>query len=141
MNFQITDCVADDVNFILHKMMEYNFQQVPKTQEADFIDISRKIINENGQIIAGCVARMYCWKIVYLDILWVDGSCRQLGMGTQLLKEIEAISIKEGCSLIHLDTFDFQAKDFYLRQGYEIFGMLEDCPPGHTRYYLKKKLV
>ncbi|PPE03578.1 hypothetical protein HCUR_00960 [Holospora curviuscula] len=26
-------------------------------------------------------------------------------------------------------TFDFQVKDFYLKQGYEIFGVLEDCPP------------
>ena len=30
---------------------------------------------------------------------------------------------------------------FYLKHGYEIFGILEDCPKGHKRYYLKKSLV
>ena len=45
-----------------------------------------------------------------------------------------------GAYLSHLDTFDFQAKDFYLKHGYEIFGTLENCPPNHNRYYLKKAL-
>ena len=29
-------------------------------------------------------------------------------------------------------------KEFYEKQGYEVFGVLEDCPKGHCRYYLKK---
>jgi hypothetical protein len=33
-----------------------------------------------------------------------------------------------------------QDKDFYLRHGYEIFGVLDNCPPGHQRYYMKKLL-
>ena len=63
-----------------------------------------------------------------------------MGWGSRLLREIENIAAQEGCSLIHLDTFDFQARDFYLRQGYELFGTLEDCPENHCRYYLQKKL-
>jgi hypothetical protein len=39
---------------------------------------------------------------------------------------------------LHLDTFDFQAKDFYVKHGYEVFGVLEDCPEGHVRYFMKK---
>jgi hypothetical protein len=38
----------------------------------------------------------------------------------------------------HLNTFDWQAKAFYEKPGYVIFGVLEDCPRGHTRHYLKK---
>ena len=55
-----------------------------------------------------------------------------------LLKEIENIAIEKGCHLIHLDTFDFQAKDFYIKHGYEVFGVLDECPKKHKRYYLKK---
>ena len=83
---------------------------------------------------------MYCWKVIYLDILWVDERYRKSGLGSQLLKNLEEIAREEECTLIHLDTFDFQAKDFYIRHGYELFGTLEDCPEGHCRYYLKKKL-
>ena len=42
--------------------------------------------------------------------------------------------------LIHLDTFDFQAKEFYKKQGYVVFGKLDDCPENHCRYFMKKLL-
>ena len=83
---------------------------------------------------------MYCWNVMYIDVLWIDEAHRKQGLGTKLLQEIERIAIEKNCTLIHLDTFDFQAKDFYVKQGYEIFGILEECPENHCRYYLKKKL-
>lgn len=52
-------------------------------------------------------------------------------------KEAEVL----GAGMAQTDTFDFQAKDFYLKRGYEIFGELENSPrPGHKRFYLKKTL-
>ncbi len=38
----------------------------------------------------------------------------------------------------HLDTFSFQARGFYEALGYEVFGRLEEYPPGHERYFLRK---
>jgi hypothetical protein len=38
------------------------------------------------------------------------------------------------------DTFSFQALDFYKKHGYVVFAKLNDIPPGHSRYYLKKLL-
>jgi hypothetical protein len=29
---------------------------------------------------------------------------------------------------------DFQAKDFYKKNGYEVFGELDNVPDGHKRY-------
>ena len=106
----------------------------------EFVNINKKIVDEENNIIAGCIARMYCWRVIYIDILWVDDNHRKQGLGTMLLKEVERVAEEEKCTLIHLDTFDFQAKDFYLRHGYEVFGTLEGCPENHCRYYLKKKL-
>ena len=83
---------------------------------------------------------LYCWSILYIDILWVNDTCRRKGIGTQLMQKVQENAKQKGCSLIHLDTFDFQAKDFYLKQGFEIFGTLKNCPPGHTRFYMKKDL-
>ena len=138
--FNILNCVDDDAEYICDKLVEYNLSKVPKTQREEFISINKKIVDEDGSIIAGCIAKMYCWNVIYIDILWVDEKYRKSGLGTRLLNEIEAVALEEKCSLIHLDTFDFQAKDFYIKNGYEIFGMLEDCPKEHCRYYLKKKL-
>lgn len=140
MEFNILNCVDDDAEYICDKLVEYNLSKVPKTQREEFISINKKIVDEDGSIIAGCIAKMYCWNVIYIDILWVDEKYRKSGLGTRLLNEIEAVALEEKCSLIHLDTFDFQAKDFYIKNGYEIFGVLEDCPKEHCRYYLKKKL-
>ena len=140
MKFDVLNCSADDSNYICDRLVDYNLSKVPKTQPITFVEINKKITDENNRIIAGCLAKMYCWSIIYIDILWVDEAYRKQGLGSKLLKEIEKIASHEQCSLIHLDTFDFQAKDFYVKQGYEIFGTLEDCPENHCRYYLKKKL-
>ncbi len=137
--FEITNCVDADADYILDRLVEYNLEQVPKTQETDIVNIYKKIVNEKGEIIAGCLAKMYCWNVIYIYILWIDEAYRKQGLGSRLLKEIERIAVEEGCHLIHLDTFDFQAKDFYIKHGYEVFGVLEDCPEEHCRYYLKKK--
>lgn len=140
MTFNILNCIDNDAEYICDKLVEYNLSQVPKTQEIAFKNINKKLVDENDNIIAGCLAKIYCWNVVYIDILWVDEKYRKCGLGKILLTEIEKIALEENCSLIHLDTFDFQAKDFYIKQGYEIFGVLEDCPENHCRYYLKKML-
>lgn len=137
---RIMHCAEGDAEFITRSLSDFNVRQVPGTQEPRFISLDRKIVDADGTIIAGCVAEMYFWKIVYVDILWVDERHRKRGLGTRLLRAVEDAARREGAALIHLDTFDFQAKDFYLKNGYELFGTLEDCPPGHCRYYLKKKL-
>ena len=138
--FDIINCIDTDADYILDRLVEYNLGQVPKTQETDFVNIYKKIVNDKGKIIAGCLAKMYCWNVIYIDILWIEEAYRKQRLGSRLLREIERIAVEEGCHLIHLDTFDFQAKDFYIKNGYEVFGVLEDCPKEHCRYYLKKKL-
>ena len=83
---------------------------------------------------------MYCWNVAYIDTLCVDEAYRGKGLGAKLLAEVESAAKEKGCYLIYLDTFDFQAKEFYEKQGYAVFGVLDDCPKGHCRYYLKKAL-
>ena len=47
---------------------------------------------------------------------------------------------ERGCIGVRLDTWGFQAKPFYEKQGYTVFGVLEDYPPGETEYQLAKRL-
>ena len=140
VDFSIDNCKENDEEYICDRLVEYNLTQVPATQEILFENINKKFLNANGEIIAGCVARMYCWNVLYIDILWVDKNYRNQGLGSKLLEYVEDTAKKKGCYLIHLDTFDFQAKDFYFKHGYEVFGTLKDCPKGHCRYYLKKSI-
>lgn len=78
--------------------------------------------------------------MLHIDSLFVSEKYRGKNIGRTLLNKVESEAKQMGAKLAHLDTFDWQAKDFYLKFGYEIFGILEDCPEGHERYYLKKHL-
>lgn len=141
MIHEVHACQEQDLPVIYGNLRRFNNSRVPFTQEEPFTDLSRKILDNEGNIIAGCIAEMYCWKVVFVDILWVDERYRHQGLGSRLLGAVEAVARAEGCTLMHLDTFDWQARGFYEKLGYEVFGVLEDCPEGHCRYFLKKKLV
>lgn len=137
---KITVSTLEEYDFVDDMIIEYNQEAVPFTQDPPFIHVNRVIKNEDGEVIAGINSMLYCWNCMAIDVLWVDKMYRNKGYGEKLLHEVEKVATEKGCRLVQLDTFDFQAKDFYLKNGYVVFGALEDCPSGHTRYYMKKKL-
>ena len=81
------------------------------------------------------------WKWLFVELLWIAESHRDRGLGANLLRSAEAEAMRRGARHVYLDTFDFQARPFYERQGYEVFGVLEDYPPGHRRFFLRKDLT
>ncbi|AVQ44754.1 GNAT family N-acetyltransferase [Clostridium sporogenes] len=130
----------EEADLVVDRLVKYNLSKVPGKQEVPLLWINRVIEDTNGEIIAGILSNMYCWNCIYIDALWVKEEYRKDGLGTKLLKELEKIAKEKDCHLIHLDTFDFQAKDFYIRHGYEIFGVLDQCPENHKRYFMKKNI-
>jgi GNAT superfamily N-acetyltransferase len=122
------------------KLVHFNLKNVPFNQKEAFIDLSFSIKDDAGEIIGGINSVLYCWHVLYVDILFVDESHRGKGYGKLLLQQAENAARQQGGYMVHLDTFDWQAKSFYVNAGYEVFGQLENCPPGHTRFYMKKIL-
>lgn len=139
-SLSIKECEEGDSDFIVGKLVEFNLSQVPPVQEFHFRDVSRKAVDEDGRTVAGIIGKLNAWNCLHIDFLWVDQEYRGRGLGSRILTEIETASKEYGCYLVHLDTFDFQAKDFYLKHGYKIFGTLDNCPPGHQKYFLEKSL-
>ncbi|MEG0775332.1 GNAT family N-acetyltransferase [Clostridium sp.] len=139
-NYVIEKSTREECALVEDGIVEYNLSKAPFTQEPSFIPINRVIKGVSGEVLAGINSVLYCWNCLYIDVLWVKEEYRKEGYGSVLLNEVEKTAKEKGCSLIHLDTFDFQAKDFYLKHGYEVFGVLEDCPVEHKRYYMKKSI-
>lgn len=77
---------------------------------------------------------------LYVGWLWVRDDSRHLGLGTHLMKLAEKEALKRGCHASYLNTYSFQALEFYKKHGYEVFGELNDFPKGHSRIFLKKTL-
>jgi ribosomal protein S18 acetylase RimI-like enzyme len=129
-----------DNDYVKAKLLESDAKAVPCTQDGPHLDMNYVIKDSSGKVIGGIIANMYCWKMLYIDSLWVDEQYRGHGYGSVLLKKVEGQAKQKGCTLSHADTFDFQAPDFYVRHGYEICGEIDNCPPGHKRLSLRKYL-
>ena len=80
----------------------------------------------------------YGW--LFTELLFVPESLRGRGLGAEILGEAEAEARARGCTGAWLDTFAFQARGFYERLGYRVFGQIDDYPPGGARFFLKKAL-
>lgn len=99
--------------------------------------LMHQVRDERGALLGGIYGYI-SWDWLYIDLLWVDESLRGKGVGSQLISAIEDEANSLGVYRYYLGTTTFQALDFYLKQGYEICGEIEDLPPGHTNYFLKK---
>lgn len=99
-----------------------------------------RVAIEGSDLVGGVLARTAI-EWLQVDMLWVTEVRRRFGIGRALLVVAEAEAQRRGCRGAVLDTFDWQAEPFYRKQGYEVFGRLEDCPsPGHVRTYIRKML-
>ena len=95
--------------------------------------------NGPGALIGGTRC-LVTWHWLLVDWLWIAEGHRGAGLGATLLRRAEQAGIANGCTAAILNTFSFQAPSFYRRQGYRVFGQLDDMPPGHTRYWMSKPL-
>ncbi|WP_379134028.1 GNAT family N-acetyltransferase [Paenibacillus sp. sgz500958] len=129
----------DETNYIRNRLIEFNAEHVPSDINTNYEDINLSIKDENGKIIGGLIS-VFCWNWLEVDILWIDQKYRGLGYGSNLLQEIEEIAKHKGCTFIKLNTFSFQAPDFYKKQGYTVIGVLDDAPRGFKHYYFKKDI-
>lgn len=126
-----------DIAFLEARIIEHNYAAVGR---ADGRGLAAFIRNEEGGIIAGVAG--YTWAdMAEIEFLWVDPATRGQGLGSQVLEAVENEAQARGCALVITGTYSFQALDFYRRHGYEVVGQIDNCPPGHTNYWLKKSLL
>ncbi len=82
------------------------------------------------------------WSWLHIDTLWISDSLRGRGLGQKLLFTAEKAARIRGCTLAEVDTFNFQARAFYEKCGYSVFGTLPGIGRGRfERYYLQKELL
>jgi len=95
--------------------------------------------NDSGKIFGGVQAFLDT-ESIYIDTLWVEESLQKQGYGTKLLDAAEQEAIKNGGAYSTVDTWDFQAEEFYLKRGYEKLGEVKNYWLGHSKITLRKKL-
>ncbi len=93
----------------------------------------------DDSIVGGIIGETH-WNWLFINLMWIKDELRGRGYGNLLLLAAEEEGRKRGATNAYLDTFSFQAPEFYKRHGYHVFGVLENFPPGHKRFYLTKSL-
>lgn len=93
---------------------------------------------EDHSIRAGLAGDTYAgW--MFIRYLWVAEALRGRGVGRLLVARAEERAMARDCHSAWVDTFSFQARGFYEKLGYVVFGAL-DYPPEHRRFFLEKRL-
>jgi GNAT superfamily N-acetyltransferase len=95
--------------------------------------------NNSGKVFGGIQA-FRDTESTYIDVLWVEENLQRQGYGTKLLGAAEREAIENGCIFSLVDTWDFQAEEFYLKNGYERISEIKNYWHGHSKIFLRKKL-
>ena len=115
---------------------DYNAEQAGDDQGKNLCFVLR---GADQKVVGGVIAATY-WDWLYINLMWIQAEYRGKGYGARLLALAEEEGKRRGAKHSYLDTFSFQAPGFYQQYGYEVFGVLENFPAGHQRYFLKKEL-
>ncbi len=104
-----------------------------------WLDLEFVLRDPTGSVVGGALAETNA-QWCFIKGLWVTEALRGRGHGSRLLAAVEDGARARGCIGVYLDTYSFQARPFYERHGYTVFGVLPDMPPGGAKYYLSKRL-
>ena len=121
---------------ILQPLRDFTDQRVGATE---FRTLAVLLKDESGQIFGGL------WGYtgrgwLFVELLGLPPEARGQGMGTRLMTMAMDEARQRGCIGVWLDTFSFQARPFYERLGFSVFGEINNYPTGHHRYFLARKL-
>ncbi|MBM7564730.1 GNAT family N-acetyltransferase [Paenibacillus sacheonensis] len=125
--------------YVRNQLIAYNASRLPESIRDRYEEIHLIQRDAEGTIVGGLLSE-YCWQWIEVHILWVDENCRREGHGTALLEEIERIAREKQCSFIKLNTFSFQAPDFYKKHGYAELAVIDNAPLEHRHYYFIKRI-
>lgn len=93
-------------------------------------------ISEEGQLVAAMSCER-AYDAIKINDLAVKTELQQSGLGSRLLEQLKEYASDNGVTQLILTTRSYQAKDFYIKHGFQVFGQLDQMPlPGVTTYYM-----
>jgi len=128
-----------DKQYIEEALYKYNLSHFPKDLGGRYEEICLFLKDDKGTVRGGILSEV-CWNWLEIHTFMIDEDMRKSGYGTKLLAEVEKIAVEKDCDFIKVDTLSFQALGFYEKNGYQVYGTLDNVGREHKHYYLKKEL-
>jgi GNAT superfamily N-acetyltransferase len=134
----LTDTPDDDERaVIMDGLHAYNETQVGGSGSRPLAILVRN--PETQKVIGGLLGRTYL-GLLTVERFFLPEDLRRDRLGSRILAMAENEARQRGCTRAVLSTLHFQAPDFYSKQGWEVAARIDCEPPGHTRFYMTKKL-
>ena len=138
-NITLTDAPGDDeLAVITEGLRAYNEAQAGVSDARALAILVR---NPETQNVVGGLWGRTSLGLLRVERFFLPEDLRRGGLGSRILAMAEEEGRRRGCTRAVLSTLHFQAPGFYLKQGWEVADRIECAPPGHTRFYMTKKLV
>ena len=139
MNYQISydaNPRAEDIEILNNGIME-QAEQKKGMKQFDFFAFFLR--NEEGTIVGGCAGdNMYGG--LFVGQLWVKEQIRGMGYGTKLMQKAEALAKESRCNFMAVNTFDWEALDFYKKLGFFVEFERKGYDKDSIFYFLRKEL-
>jgi GNAT superfamily N-acetyltransferase len=133
----LTDAPDDIATHTLSQLIT-QFNQTASGRSNDFRPLAILVSDPETDETLGGLWGWTSFAFLHIDLFYLPEQLRGTGLGRSLIQQAEAEAIQRGCTGAWLDTFSFQARGFYERLGYTVFGSIENYPPGESRFFLKK---
>ncbi|EMM5118565.1 GNAT family N-acetyltransferase [Providencia stuartii] len=136
MTIRITTSPSEsEVARIHQSLINYNLQFFSE----DIHSPLAVFYEQEGEILGGITgSTLGNW--LRINYFWLEEPLRKQGIGSQLIQAMENKAKELGAKYAQVDTFSFQAKPFYEKQGYQVISTLIEYPIKHERYYFMKAL-
>jgi GNAT superfamily N-acetyltransferase len=132
----VDDPDEEDRAAVLEALHAHNDEAGPPTE---IRTVAVLVKDDDGNAVGGLYGRMfYDW--LFVEYLAIPKPMRGQDIGTALMNQAEELARAQGCLGIWLDTFTFQARGFYEKLGYSVFGEITDYPRDAARYFMSKRL-
>ena len=112
---------------------------VDRSRPYDLTPLGVFVKDADGSTLGGATGHT-SWGWLTIDGFWLPEVLRRGGWGGRILTATENEARRRGCTRSRLYTYSFQAQGFYEKQGYTVFSVLDDYPPGHRQVWLMKDL-
>jgi GNAT superfamily N-acetyltransferase len=139
LNMTVTDTPTAEMRKALSNQID-QFNEMQFGRPLDFCPLAIMLSDPTTDEIVGGLIGATIFSYLHVDTLFVPPDVRRTGWGRKLMLQAEAEALRRGCHGVWLATFTFQARGFYERLGYSVFGTVDDYPPGHGLIFLSKRL-
>ena len=96
-------------------------------------------IRSGAEIVGGACGRTE-FNRIFITYLWVEQSLRHQGLGSDLLRRLEASAAVRGCNDALIETMSDEVAGMYRRRGYTPLATIPNYAGAFTRYILRKPL-